>query len=682
MPDKTIGQQLDEALKAGARHSHSDQSHIDQAVDHLIQAGGAHPRLMSEAPPMEWTPEDPAKALITFGTEVKALGGGKVGGYLVRFSTANDPDLTGDFFTAETDFGDFKAAPVLYQHGLDAKMGKRKLGSGDLKKDDVGVWIEAQLALRDDYEKAVYEMAAAGKLGWSSGTASHLVERAPEGKAARITAWPLGLDASLTPHPAEPRNAAQSLKAYMDMLTADTPAAKSADIPAPADSVKTVLPVEVLSPQENHTMTTETQAPAPVDTSVLDAIKALTAEVTALKAAAPVQRTPGVAGMIDEGKAPAQIAPALSYADDQLYELKSFLNRELDEDSRRLWREQQAKIRQTQADSDHVKAYHAYLRNPGDYGAAQNLRQAAMKTALAEGTASLGGNLVPVLYSNQLVSTLKEESILRRAGAYQFPIAGTNALKVATLTRSASAALVAEGASVAGQEPTFGVVSFDAYAYKATAVASRESIADSRFDVAAILNENFGWQFTQSENNQFGIGTGSSQPQGIAVGATMAVSGGSTLALATANHDKFLDLYHALPYQYRTNAVWFMNDAVIKAVRASKWATTTGAGSTTTYNQFLLTVDNTGDSPVAPFGRFMGRPIFPLNTMASSGSTGAVAVFADPRFFWISDFALGGTEIQQLNERWADNWQVGWNAWRRFDSNLMVSEAAQSMKLL
>jgi len=38
--------------------------------------------------------------IIYQGGAVKALDGGKVGGYLVLFSTDADPDLVGDFFTA------------------------------------------------------------------------------------------------------------------------------------------------------------------------------------------------------------------------------------------------------------------------------------------------------------------------------------------------------------------------------------------------------------------------------------------------------------------------------------------------------------------------------------------------------------------------------------------------------
>lgn len=151
------------------------------------------------------------------GSAVKDLGDGRVGGYLVRFSTQDDPDLTGDYFTKATDFGPHQVTPVYYQHGMDERLQRRVLASdASLKVDDVGVWVEAQLALRDDYEKQIYALAQAGKLGWSSGTAPHLVERERTGKAYHIKAWPLGLDASLTPTPAEPRTLAVAMKSLED----------------------------------------------------------------------------------------------------------------------------------------------------------------------------------------------------------------------------------------------------------------------------------------------------------------------------------------------------------------------------------------------------------------------------------------------------------------------------------
>ena len=169
-------------------------------------------------------------ALIFFGDAVKALGNGKVGGHVVLFSTDADPDLVGDYFTKSTDFfleEDSKAV-ILYDHGLDPTLKARKLGRGTLRVDDVGVWIEAQLELRDAYEKAIYEMAEAGKLGWSSGSAPHLVERQPVKKSVEIKSWPI-VEASLTPMPTEPRTAAITLKSYLAekdtaLITSDPPA--------------------------------------------------------------------------------------------------------------------------------------------------------------------------------------------------------------------------------------------------------------------------------------------------------------------------------------------------------------------------------------------------------------------------------------------------------------------------
>lgn len=169
--------------------------------------------------------------VVYFGDAVKALGDGKVGGYLVRFGDEKLTDLTGDFFTAETDFGDIDHTVVYYSHGMDQKIGKRKLGKGNLLQDEVGVWIEAQLNMRDEYEKAIYGMVEAGKMGWSSGTAGHLVEREEKGDAYFIKTWALGLDASITPTPAEPRNNVVPLKSLS--INEPIPTELAEDAPAP-----------------------------------------------------------------------------------------------------------------------------------------------------------------------------------------------------------------------------------------------------------------------------------------------------------------------------------------------------------------------------------------------------------------------------------------------------------------
>ncbi len=140
---------------------------------------------------------------------------GTFGGYLNLFTGKDSPDLEQDFFTKDTDFwlndGEGQTS-VLYAHGTDPVLGTKRITTEPAKLvvKDAGVWMETQLQKRNQYEEYVQKLAKEGKLGLSSGTASHLVEREEvESKGNKsvsyIKQWPLGLDGTLTPTPAEPR---------------------------------------------------------------------------------------------------------------------------------------------------------------------------------------------------------------------------------------------------------------------------------------------------------------------------------------------------------------------------------------------------------------------------------------------------------------------------------------------
>lgn len=152
--------------------------------------------------------------LICEGAEVKATGEGKVSGTLVRFSGPESPDKSvfRDYFTKSTDFDVELPAKssVYYHHGLDKSVGKKKIGTGEMsmKDDGSGIFIEAILDLSIPQVKKMYDEMLAGtkSMGWSSGTAPHLVERKKVGDSHEILKWPLGLDATITPTPAEPNN--------------------------------------------------------------------------------------------------------------------------------------------------------------------------------------------------------------------------------------------------------------------------------------------------------------------------------------------------------------------------------------------------------------------------------------------------------------------------------------------
>jgi HK97 family phage major capsid protein len=220
--DMSIEEAVKHFLKYGARHSGKDQQALQAAHDALVNVGA-----MCQAP--KSIGDD---AFINFGDEVKATqlanGDVKLGGYLIRYGNPAKTDLTGDYFTKSTDFGEAEKSDGWFNHRLPVEFdGKRarytdQLPDVKLTKDDIGVFAEIVLGARNEYEKKMAEWGFAGKLGWSSGTAPHLVDRKAVGKANEITRWKLGLDASLTPTPAEYRNTVMPIKSWITSEAAAT----------------------------------------------------------------------------------------------------------------------------------------------------------------------------------------------------------------------------------------------------------------------------------------------------------------------------------------------------------------------------------------------------------------------------------------------------------------------------
>jgi hypothetical protein len=131
-----------------------------------------------------------------------------VGAYAIRFSDATQKDLTGDFFTADTYLGAHKGdgVDVLFNHGMPPTKAFDEicgmiLGAAKATADQVGVFVQHVLDLSDEYQAAIAQLCAAGKLKWSSGATSHMVKRAETGEIKR---WPIA-EFSYTPTPAEPR---------------------------------------------------------------------------------------------------------------------------------------------------------------------------------------------------------------------------------------------------------------------------------------------------------------------------------------------------------------------------------------------------------------------------------------------------------------------------------------------
>lgn len=153
---------------------------------------------------------------------VKALGDSRVGGYGIIWGSAEEPDVYGEWFTAQTEemTAIFKAVgklPYLYHHAMDENLRGIPIGTIDaMKQDEVGLWYEAQIEMSNAYREAFFDLTRKKRLGSSSGT---LPGARSVSKTGEIVRWPV-VEISATPTPADLRHLSAQPLQVMRAFTA------------------------------------------------------------------------------------------------------------------------------------------------------------------------------------------------------------------------------------------------------------------------------------------------------------------------------------------------------------------------------------------------------------------------------------------------------------------------------
>lgn len=542
--------------------------------------------------------------LIAFGGSVKALGDGKIGGYLVAFTGPDAPDMQGEYFTPDTDFDieDGDRVTLYYNHGLDPTLKRRKLGSGSVKRDDVGVWLEAQLQQRDAYERAIYGMAEAGKLGWSSGTLGHLVERQLEEKAVRITTWPLGKDASLTPTPAAgpTLTAIQPIKSWADTMQPLEVANEGASKAPETTAGKTAQPPTITT-HEDTTMSTDNQtaAPDPRIDQLVTAVASLGETVKSFIEAQPA-KSAGFQVIADEADRALAGNPFKNLGE-QLVAVKRY-----------------------------AQGY-------------EDLRLRAMKaTGANEGVGSDGGFLLQPTFTDSLLLPMHEtgpfSSRVRRlpvgANSNSGVLYGVDETNRATGSRwgGVQGYRVAEGGTITASRPTFKQINWRLKKFAVAVYATDELLADAP-QLQAVIQQGASEELAFMVNDDIVNGLGAAGPLGfLNSGALISVTKETGQAAATIVYQNIVKMWSRLHSRSKANATWFINTDVTPQLAAMSLAV--GTGGVPVYMP-------AGGLSASPYGSLYGRPVIESEFNASLGTVGDI-VLADMSeyLFW----EKGGTE--------------------------------------
>lgn len=204
---------------------------------------------------------------------------------------------------------------------------------------------------------------------------------------------------------------------------------------------------------------------------------------------------------------------------------------------------------------------------------------------------------------------------------------------------------------------TLGRKQFDSYIYSSQGVAvGLGELEDADFDVGTVLGDILGERLWRAASTATTTTNGSSAPNGIGYGSAKGVLGGD----CTITRARILQLMSSVDYGYHLSpkAGFMMSHSQLMAIRS------------------VLDGDN---RPLWQPSMIVGSPdtIEGFRYWINNDLTAATTVSAASRHILFGDLSkfvvrlAGPTILQRLNERYADQLQVGFAAIQRLDSEFL-----------
>jgi HK97 family phage major capsid protein len=309
--------------------------------------------------------------------------------------------------------------------------------------------------------------------------------------------------------------------------------------------------------------------------------------------------------------------------------------------------------------SEASKLFAKFLRVGNDGLSAED--RAAIQNTMSTTTPNQGGYTVPVEVAKEVLDALKAYGGMRSV-ATVLQTAGGNDFNYPTSDgTSETGELLAQNASAAAADPSFGVITLSTYKFSSKTVAVPiELLQDSAVDVEGFIRKRLVTRLGRVTNTYFTTGTGSSQPQGIVTGAGSGKVG-ATGQTGTVIYDDLVDLQHSVDPAYRAlgNCGFMMNDASVKVIRKIK--DTTGRPLFVPgYEDAVPTVGKVGAIP----NSILGDPITvnqDVATMAANAKSILYGAFSEYTIRDVMDVMM----FRFTDSAYATKGQVGFLAFLR-----------------
>lgn len=322
------------------------------------------------------------------------------------------------------------------------------------------------------------------------------------------------------------------------------------------------------------------------------------------------------------------------------------------------------------AEDDHVnRAFDTYMRT----GRADNTIQRAQ----SEGVGSGGGFLVPEGFRSIIIERLKAFGGVQ-GGASGITTASGQPLPWPTNDDTSNlGAIAAENAGLgSGADLVLGTKMLGSYTYTSNGTGNAalkvpyELIQDSAFDLGGFVGRKLAERISRKLAVDLVLGTGASEPTGL-----LSTAGGLSTAASTAavapTYAELLTIVHSVDPAYRAGASWVFNDTYLKTLRGIVDTTGRPLLWDTGTN---LTMDLRGGAT------FMGFPVIVDQACPNAASGTTFGYFGDLDKTFIVR-TVRDISLVTLMEKYAENRQVGYMAWARFDSVVQDVNAGVLLKV-
>lgn len=281
---------------------------------------------------------------------------------------------------------------------------------------------------------------------------------------------------------------------------------------------------------------------------------------------------------------------------------------------------------------------------------------AAEFRAQSVGTNSAGGYVVPQGFYADVIAAQKWFGGMFSCGAKLINTNSGNDLPVPTANDTGNVgAILAENTQTSTQDITFANVTLKAFKYSSNLIlVSYELLQDAGVDIEAFLVQKIAERLARIQNTHFTVGTGSSQPRGVVIDATLGKTGANGQTTSIIYND-LVDLKYSVDKAYRQNAKWMMNDSTMKALLKL-----VDGQSRPLFYSYTGGSLQSGEADT-----LLGNPIVINNDIADMATSAKSVLFGDFSNYWIRN--VMSMMLMRLTERYADYGQVGFLAFMRAD---------------